>query len=68
MEGEIGSLAAQIQELISTNEELQRDKVKLEIRAVELEEKTDLFNQEKAELDEKIEELKTAIDVSGGFF
>jgi len=58
---EFGRMSNQLSELMSTNEELCRTKVKLEIRAVELEEQKDRWEDEKKELDESIENLKTEL-------
>ena len=61
---EFGRMSNQLSELMSTNEELCRTKVKLEIRAVELEEQKDRWEDEKKELDESIENLKTELKVN----
>ena len=61
---EFGRMSNQLSELMSTNEELCRTKVKLEIRAVELEEQKDRWEDEKKELDENIENLKIELKVN----
>merc|ERR1712150_13556 len=62
-DGEISKMSSQISDLMLTNEELCRTKVKLEIRAVELEEQKDRWEDEKKELDQNIEQLKTEMKV-----
>ena len=61
---EFGRMSNQLSELMSSNEELCRTKVKLEIRAVELEEQKDRWEDEKKELDENIENLKIELKVN----
>ena len=61
---EFGRMSSQLSELMSSNEELCRTKVKLEIRAVELEEQKDRWEDEKKELDENIENLKIELKVN----
>ena len=56
-------LKSQIEELILSNEVLQKEKVTLEIRAVELEEKNELFQEEALDLKNKLEMLRTTIKV-----
>ena len=63
-DGEISKMSSQISDLMMTNEELCRTKVKLEIRAVELEEQKDRWEDEKKELDQNIEQLKTEMKVN----
>ena len=64
-DGEICKMSNQISDLMATNEELCRTKVKLEIRAVELEEQKDRWEDEKKELEQNIEQLKKDVKVKG---
>ena len=58
---ETASLNQQLTELITANEELNRDKVKLEIRCVELEEQQDVLKKEAEDLQETISGLKETL-------
>merc|ERR1711902_2848 len=60
---EFGRMSNQLSELMSTNEELCRTKVKLEIRAVELEEQKDRWEDERKELEDSMETLKAEVKV-----
>ena len=61
---EFGRMSSQLSELMSTNEELCRTKVKLEIRAVELEEQKDRWEYERKELEDSMETLKAEVKVN----
>ena len=57
-------MSTQISDLMMSNEELCRTKVKLEIRAVELEEQKDRWEEEKQELNQNVEKLKKEVEVN----
>ena len=51
-EGDLSEINTQLSEMISSNEELQREKVKCELRCVELEEQQDILQKEGEDLKE----------------
>merc|ERR1712223_2307025 len=58
---EFNKMSTQLSDLMSTNEDLCRTKVKLEIRAVELEEQKDRWEDERKELEDNMEVLKEEV-------
>ena len=60
---DLSSKSAQISELLTQNEELARTKVSLEMRALELEEQRDRWNEERAEFTQTLDRLQAQIKV-----
>ena len=60
-EGDLSEINTQLSEMISSNEELQREKVKCELRCVELEEQQDILQKEGEDLKETLSTLKSTL-------
>ena len=60
-EGDLSEINTQLSEIISSNEELQREKVKCELRCVELEEQQDILQKEGEDLKETLSTLKSTL-------
>ena len=64
LETEVRTKSTTIADLLSSNEELSRSKVGLEMRALELEEQRDRWNEERTELAAKVKVFGEKLQVS----
>ncbi len=63
LQDQLDEKSHQVSDLLSSNEELSRSKVTLEMRAVELEEQRDRWNEERADFQERIDRLNSRLQV-----